>query len=142
MAETRSWRFVHPDLDPDVGVTGLTTTAAGRIALTDAGGAVRQALLLLLSTAPGERVMRPEYGCPLHRLVFQPLDDTTAGLAIHYVEQAVRRWEPRVELVAVDAYPSPRHPAQLVVSLQYMVRSSRRQDRLELAVPLEPGGAR
>ena len=61
---------------------------------------IRQSLLLLLSTSPGERVMRPDYGCSLRRLVFAPNDDTTAGLAIHYVRQAVERWEPRVEILA------------------------------------------
>ena len=47
--------------------------------------AIRQSIILLLTTTPGERVMRPDYGCPLHRLMFQPNDATTAGLAIHYV---------------------------------------------------------
>ena len=42
---------------------------------------IRQAILLLFSTRPGERVMRPDYGCDIHRLVFSPNDDTTAGLA-------------------------------------------------------------
>ena len=65
--------------------------------------AVRQSILLLLSTIPGERVMRPTYGCHLHRLVFWPNDDTTAGLAIHYVRRAVERFEPRVEVIRVDA---------------------------------------
>ena len=64
---------------------------------------VRQAILLLLSTRPGERVMRPTYGCDLHRLVFSPNDDTTAGLAIHYVRQALERWEPRIEVIRLDA---------------------------------------
>ncbi len=139
MAETRAWRFAHPDLDRDVAVTGLSTTSAGRVALIEGHEAVRQSLLMLLSTAPGERVMRPAYGCPLHRLVFQPLDDTTAGLAIHYVEQAVRRWEPRVDVVAVDAYPSPTRPGQLVVDLRYRVRATQRDDQIAFEVPLEAG---
>ena len=56
--------------------------------------AVRQALFLLLSTTPGERLMRPGYGSRLHRLVFAPNDDTTAGLAIHYVRQAIAAGSP------------------------------------------------
>lgn len=139
MAETRAWRFAHPDLDREAQITGLATTPAGQVALIDGHAAVRQSLLMLLSTAPGERVMRPAYGCPLHRLVFQPLDDTTAGLAIHYVEQAVRRWEPRVEVLAVDAYPSPTRPAQLLVDLRYRVRATQRGDQIEFEVSLDGG---
>jgi len=48
--------------------------------------------------ASGERVLRPEYGCDLHRLVFSPNDATTAGLAVHYVRAALLRWEPRIEI--------------------------------------------
>ena len=53
--------------------------------------AVRQSILMLLSTRPGERVMPPDYGCPIHRLVFSPNDATTAGLAIHYVRHSLLR---------------------------------------------------
>src|ERR1017187_1926252 len=64
---------------------------------------MRQALLLLLSTRPGERVMRPDYGCPLKGLGFEPNDDTTAGMAIGYIRRAIERWEPRVRIVRLDA---------------------------------------
>ena len=56
-------------------------SARGRLAMVEGNAAVRQAIQMLLSTAPGERVMRPGYGCDLQRLVFAPNDDTTAGLA-------------------------------------------------------------
>ena len=59
------------------------------LATVEGDDAVRQAILLLLTTRPGERVMRRTYGSLLHRLVFAPNDDTTAGLAIHYVRQAL-----------------------------------------------------
>ena len=68
--------------------------------MTSGPDAVRQSILLLLSTRPGERVMRPDNGCDLYRLAFAPSDDMTAGLAIHYVRQAVERWEPCARLSA------------------------------------------
>jgi len=86
-SHTRAWRFLHPDFDP--GASGLQLSPRGALALVEDEEAVRQALLLLLTTTPGERVMRPDYGCELARLVFAPNDDTTAGLAIHYVRRAV-----------------------------------------------------
>lgn len=103
---------------------GLTTTATGGLAMVDGDESVRQALLTLLSTVPGERLMRPRYGSYLHRLLFAPNDATTAGLAIHYVRQAVERWEPRVDIVDVDADPDPHLPERLLVRLDYRVRAT------------------
>ena len=86
----RAFRFVNPDFDPSPGgVNGLSVSATGGVAMVSGDDSVRQALLLLLSTIPGERLMRPTYGSELHRLVFAPNDQTTAGLAIHYVRRAV-----------------------------------------------------
>ncbi len=114
----------------------LATTASGGVSLVADDEAVRQSLIMLLSTVPGERVMRPDYGCPLHRLVFEPLDETTAGLAMHWVEQAVRRFEPRVEILTVDAQPSADTENSLTVRLDYRVLTTRRSDVLELDVAL------
>ncbi len=100
--------------------------------MVEGAAAVRQAILMLLATRPGERVMRPNYGCHLHRLVFSPNDDTTAGLAIHYVRQAIERWDPRVEVVHLDATRSQDEstPGLLEISLEYRVRATVQTDRL------------
>ena len=105
---------------------------------------VRQAIMMLLSTSPGERVMRPDYGCALNRLVFEPNDATTAGLAIHYVRQALIRWEPRVEILRLDANSSRTSAAAdggnfLYLHLQYRVRASRREDQISMGVDLAGG---
>ena len=101
---------------------------------------VRQALLLLLLTRPGERVLRPTYGCELHKLLFWPNDDTTAGLAIHYVRQAIERWEPRVDRVRVDAQRNSELDSRLDILLEYRVRSTGDEDRLSVQLDLEGGG--
>ena len=128
----RAWRFVHPDVVLDDGASsgGLQVTPRGRIEMVEGDESIRQSLLLLQSTSPGERVMRPDYGCSLRHLVFGPNDDTTAGLAIHYVRRAVERWEPRVEVLAVDAGRDPDHPERLVIELDYRVRATRRADTI------------
>jgi phage baseplate assembly protein W len=97
---------------------------------------VRQAILMLLSTAPGERVMRPDYGCDLQRLVFSPNDDTTAGLAIHYVRLALERWEPRIEILQLDANQNAERPELLDISIEYRVRTTQRAERLGLSLNL------
>ena len=129
----RSWRFGFGGDGP----SGLHTDAAGGIAMVEGDRAIRQAILLLLATAPGERVMRPDYGCDLHRLMFSPADDTTAGLAIHYVRTALERWEPRIELLAVDAVQSAEDPTRLELVIDYRVAASGRTDRLSHTVDLE-----
>lgn len=140
MTEPR-WRavaFADPGLVTIGRPGGLTVSPAGRLETVRDDDAVRQAILLLLTTQPGERVMRPTYGSLLHRLVFAPNDATTAGLAIHYVRDALARWEPRVEVLAVDAEADPDEPERLVVELVYRVRASRAAETLRVPVELSP----
>jgi phage baseplate assembly protein W len=121
-----AWQFLHPDLSAWEGAPGLRITPTGSIAMVEEEASVRQAILLLLSISPGERVMRPEYGCELRKLIFSPNDDTSAGLAIHYVRQALELWEPRIEVVRLDAVRNDEDPARLTVYLEYRVRATQR----------------
>ena len=134
----RAWRFLHPDLDFGV-ESGLRLAATGGVDMVEEHAAVRQAVLLLLSTRPGERVMRPDYGCDLYRLVFAPNDDTTAGLAIHYVRRALERWEPRIQILHLDAGRHPEDAERLSISLEYRVRSTQRAERLAYSLQLAGG---
>ncbi|WPD22664.1 MAG: GPW/gp25 family protein [Candidatus Electrothrix scaldis] len=132
-------RFIHPDFDLHEGQTGLVTNPDRTLQTTEGTASIRQAILMLLSTRPGERVMRPDYGCYLHRLLFSPNDDTTAGLAIHYVRRALDQWEPRIEILALDAQRSPENAAYLVITLDYRMRSTRVDDQLVLTMDLMVG---
>ncbi len=130
----RAFRFSHPDFAPAGEVPGLGLSPQGSVAMVEADESVRQAILILLTTRPGERVMRPDYGCDLYRLAFWSNDDTTAGLAIHFVRRALERWEPRVEIVRLDAQRDPEHPERLDVMLEYRVRATQRLEVLTVAV--------
>jgi phage baseplate assembly protein W len=92
--------------------------------------------MLLLGTVPGERLMRPDYGSHLHRLLFAPNDQTTAGLAIHYVRQALARWEPRVEVEEVDADPDPDVVSRLNIHLRYRVKQTLTVETLDYPLAL------
>lgn len=118
------------------GADGVVTSAAGRLAMVHGDDAIRQAITLLLGTVPGERLMRPDYGSHLHRLLFAPNDQTTAGLAIHYVRHALERWEPRIEIEDVDADPDPDNPSRLNVHLRYRVRQTLTTDVLDYPIDL------
>jgi phage baseplate assembly protein W len=137
---TVGWRFRIPPYDaPPEAPVGLVIDPSGAIDTVVDDEAIRQSLLLLISTRPGERVMRPEYGCDLSRLVFSPNDDTTAGLAIHFVRQAVERWEPRVEVLRVDANRHAQETTRLEIVLDYRVRATLRGDRIVVGIDLQEG---
>jgi hypothetical protein len=135
----RAWRFVHPDYDVPVENFGLRNSTTGGIEMVEAEASVRQAILLLLSTMPGERVMRPGYGCDLARLVFSPNDETTHGLAMHYVRSALQRWETRIDILRLDAGRSEVDPALMEITLEYRVRRTRRADLLTIPFKLAEG---
>jgi phage baseplate assembly protein W len=146
----RAWRFLFPGVDVAEDAGGLHIAATGGIDMVKEDESVRQAILLLISTVPGERVMRPEYGCYLHRLIFSPNDDTTAGLAIHYVRSALERWEPRIDVIRLDAvrdidqleqWIETRHAPDdagnvLYIGLLYRVRATRQLRELTIPVNL------
>jgi phage baseplate assembly protein W len=128
MSKDLSLRFTHPELES--GPPGLRISPArGNLETVDGDASVRQAILLLLSTKPGERVMRPDYGCDIHQLAFAVNDETTAALAIHYVRQALTRWEPRVDILNLDAIPDPDRGC-LTIILEYQVRITQQTDQL------------
>jgi phage baseplate assembly protein W len=135
----RAWRFLYPGVDAVEDLAGLRIGAKGAIDMVQEDDSVRQAILLLLSTTPGERVMRPDYGCLLRRLIFSPNDETTAGLAIFYVRSAIERWEPRIEVLQLDAERDPELVERLNVNLVYRVRATRQIGRV--VFPLDLAGA-
>jgi phage baseplate assembly protein W len=130
----RTFRFGHPDLGRDA--PGLSVGPGGRLRGVQMEDSVRQAIYLLLTTAPGERLMRPDYGCDLYQLAFSPNDDTTAGLAIHYVKRALDRFEPRVTVVRLDAGRDPDDPARLLVTLEYRVKATQQLGRVTISMSL------
>ncbi|MHC4954369.1 MAG: GPW/gp25 family protein [Planctomycetota bacterium] len=130
-------RFFHGPRKAAVAVQmGFRLGPAGRIEVASDDDAVRESILLLLATEPGERVMRPDYGCNLRVLNFSPNDLTTAGLAIHYVRRALERFEPRIDILHLDANPDPLDPTQLIIELEYAVRSTRVIQQVRHVVPL------
>jgi phage baseplate assembly protein W len=135
-ARFRAWHFALPGMDAPEREAGLAISPTGGIQMVSDRASIRQSILLLVSTRPGERVMRPQYGCDLHRLVFSPNDATTAGLAVHYVRSALLRWEPRIEIVRLDAEADSADPGRLVLTLEYRLKASRELDRLTTTVQL------
>jgi hypothetical protein len=84
---------------------------------------IRDAIWIILATAPGERVMRPDFGCGVHNLVFSVRDSTTLGRVERQVYDALVRWEPRIEVLNVTAEEKGKGEV-LLINIHYRVRST------------------
>jgi phage baseplate assembly protein W len=96
-------------------------TRGERFASAAGADKIRQSILLILQTAPGERVMMPEFGCRLNELLFAGVNGTSCSLAQVYVKQALDRWEPRIALSQVSAVFDPLVQACMLVSVDYVI---------------------
>ena len=95
----------------------------GSVRLVSGVDEVDAAIRMILSTVPGERVMRPDFGCAMWRLVFAPLTAATLGLIEQAVREAVERWEPRVDLDHVEAVPE-QESGTVRITLGYRIRAT------------------
>ena len=96
----------------------------GQIALATGERDIEQAIALILSTMPGERVMRPTFGCRAWELMFAPVNSETGSLMSHYVTDALRFWEPRIEVNSVEAFRDPADDGALLVEIEYTVKAT------------------
>jgi len=97
--------------------------ADGALHLSQYEEDVREAILIILDTEPGERVMRPDFGAGLRGLTFEPITASTLALARHRVEQALVLWEPRIDSVAVAATADRTH-GRITLEIRYRIRST------------------
>ena len=111
----------------------VNVDANGGIALARHDQDIQQAIIMILTTQKGQRVLRPEFGCRVHDLVFAPNDATTAGLAAYYVEDALKMWEPRITVLDVHAEPDETEPSYLAIRIHYEVRAT--HDERSLVFP-------
>jgi phage baseplate assembly protein W len=103
-----------------VGVTHGTH----QIALNTGHARIEQSMRIILGTAPGERPMRPEFGCAIHELAFAPLDMRLLVGVERRVESSLQRWEPRIAVRGVRAAIDPGQTGRLNVSIDYLVRET------------------
>jgi phage baseplate assembly protein W len=97
---------------------------SGGIASSEHDESIRQSIFIVLGTAPGERVMRPHFGCEIHELLFAPNNVNTAGLAAHYCIEALTKWEARIDEVEAHAEPSADDANRLDIHIKYRVRAT------------------
>ena len=102
----------------------MRVNGRGGISLSRHDQDVEEAIRIILSTARGERKMRPEFGCGIHELIFAPNNATTGSLATYHVTQALEQWEPRIELLDVRVDSDQADGGLLLISLRYRLRAT------------------
>src|SRR5205085_8063081 len=107
--------------------------ARGRIALARQERDIEEAIMMILLTPKGQRVMRPDFGCRIHDLAFSPNNASLIGLASYYVEEALAMWEPRIRVEEVRARVDKRAPERLLIDIKYRVKAT--ADRRSLVFP-------
>jgi phage baseplate assembly protein W len=104
-----------------------------RISMVQDDTDIKQAIGIILNTAPGERVMHPDFGCNLHELIFWPANHQTAILIVRRVTEALTRWEPRIRLVRVEAVPGAADLGEIIIEIEYEIK--RTHDKRSMVYP-------
>ncbi len=102
----------------------VRVNATGGIALVSNEREIEEAIRLVLGTAPGERPMRPEFGCRIHNYIFASTDATTAGMIADDVRRSLLRWEPRIEVMDVDVGFDVVTPSLVYIDVRYRIRNT------------------
>ena len=119
----------------------LRPAAGGRLPLHGGEQKIRESIWLILSTAPGERQMRPEFGCAINDLVFEANTARLRGVIEVKVREALMRWEPRVDVLGVRAQTPPDARNQLLIRIDYRVRANNAAYNLVYPFFIDEGAA-
>jgi phage baseplate assembly protein W len=120
----------------------LSVDHRGAVAMASGETDVEQALQIILGTAPGERPMRPEFGCTVHDLVFDTIDAAMVGRMETAIRAALDRWEPRIEVMQIDFDLGGMAEGRLDITIGYRVRATNHQRNLVYpfyVIPAEEG---
>jgi phage baseplate assembly protein W len=113
------------------------TVTNGAVAYAEGEDAIRDSILIILGTAKGERVMRPNFGCGINELVFAPNDTATAALIAFYAKEALQEWEPRIDVLDVEVVPDDTEGNRLNIGINYQVKQTNTKKNLVYPFYLE-----
>jgi phage baseplate assembly protein W len=112
----------------------------GRLAVAEYEDDIRQSILIILETAPGERLMRPDFGCGIHELVFGVVDSTMLQRVRSVVSEALREYEPRIDVLDIEADADAAGTGLLTVEIEYRVRKTNQTGNLVFPFYFREGG--
>lgn len=111
-----------------------------QLILSSGEDVIKESIRIILSTAKGERVMRSDFGCGIHELVFAPNDTSTATLINIHVKEALLKWEPRIEVLDVSVTPDRESRNKLNINIEYRVKTTNTRNNLVYPFYLERTG--
>lgn len=114
----------------------------GMVALAAYEDDIRQSIIIILMTERGERVMRPDFGCGIHGLVYAVIDTATLTRVEAEVRESLIKYEARIEVIGVKALPLRAAEGILDVELEYRVRRTNQTDNLVYPFYYREGGSR
>jgi len=133
----RGWgQPIAPGATPSI-TSSVGTGSAGRLPVVEGPEKVRQAIYTILDTDPGERVMRPDFGCGLRRWLMQPNNPATRSGIQRDIEAALARWEPRIRVQDLHVRATDER-STVLIELHYAHVLDQRQDVLVFPFYLEP----
>jgi hypothetical protein len=124
----RGWKF-------PVAVNPTT----GRIAMSEHEEDIKESIRIILATAPGERVMRPDFGCGIHDLVFSTISAITVGLFESRVREAITKFEARVDILKLEISTREASNGKLEIKMECLVRDTNAQFNLVFPFYLTEG---
>ena len=104
--------------------------AEGQIAMSEHEQDIKEAIWIILSTAKGERLMRPDFSCGINDYVFASINTTNLALIENSVREALILWEPRIELTKVEVSTEKINEGKLMINIDYKVRTTNNQFNL------------
>jgi phage baseplate assembly protein W len=99
---------------------------------------IEQSIYIILGTRPGERVMRPTFGCRAYELLFEPRSPSTISLLQEYVEGALTMWEPRIEVQSVYVTADAANDGALIAEIEYLIKATHDSRNLVYPFFIEP----
>lgn len=113
------------------------TMSQGSLQTSEGADSIRESILIILQTAPGERVMRPNFGCGIHEFVFHPNNSSTANVLAHEVKQSLLKFEPRINVDNVKVYSDPEEGSRMNIEIEYTIRAFNARENLVFPFFLE-----
>ena len=111
----------------------------GEISSSEGEDSIKESIKIILGTAKGERVMRPDFGCDINEIAFAPINTSTGTLIDFHIREALLIWEPRIDLLNVHVSPDENEKNKLVINIEYMVKASNTKSNLVYPFYLESG---
>jgi phage baseplate assembly protein W len=111
-----------------------------KIASSGGEDSIKESIIIILTTGKGERVMRPDFGCRIYELAFALNDTSTASLIQFYIQEALLKWEPRIEVLDISVAPDEDEGNLLSINIEYMVKTTNTRDNLVYPFYLDKGG--